>query len=86
MGTATFQTSSSETFCSSGVYFFWKVLSKQSEMKTRSSLSRIAMVAAVACLFLSSAEARTVAQKKQAARSQFDAAERLREALSRKLE
>jgi N-acetylmuramoyl-L-alanine amidase len=44
------------------------------------------MVAAVACLFLSSAEARTVAQKKQAARSQFDAAERLREALSRKLE
>jgi N-acetylmuramoyl-L-alanine amidase len=55
-------------------------------MKTRSSLSRIAMAAVVACLFLSSAQARTVQQKKQAARSQFEAAERLHAALARKPE
>jgi N-acetylmuramoyl-L-alanine amidase len=50
-------------------------------MNTRFSLTRIAMAAAVVCLLLSSAHARTVQQKKQAARSQFEAAERLREAL-----
>src|SRR5262252_887765 len=44
-------------------------------------LTRIALAACVACIVVSSAEARTVKQKKQAARTQFETAERLREAL-----
>src|SRR5215469_3714313 len=44
-------------------------------------LTRIALAACVACVVVSSAEARTVKQKKQAARTQFETAERLREAL-----
>lgn len=65
---------------------FRKVLSKQSVMRTKTSLTQIALAAAVACALLSSAEARTVRQKKQAARSQFETAERLREALDGKPE
>jgi N-acetylmuramoyl-L-alanine amidase len=49
-------------------------------------LTRTAVIAAVACALLSSAEGRTVAQKKQAARAQFETAERLREALTGKPE
>jgi N-acetylmuramoyl-L-alanine amidase len=49
-------------------------------------LTRIAVTAAVACALLPSAEGRTVAQKKQAARAQFETAERLREALTGKPE
>jgi N-acetylmuramoyl-L-alanine amidase len=49
-------------------------------------LTRIAVTAAVACALLSSGETRTVAQKKQAARAQFETAERLREALTGKPE
>ena len=49
-------------------------------------LTRITVAAAVACALLSSVEARTVAQKKQAARAQFETAERLREALAGKPE
>jgi N-acetylmuramoyl-L-alanine amidase len=55
-------------------------------MKIRTSLARIATCAAVACLLLSAAAARTVQQKKQAARTQFEAAERQREALAGKPE
>lgn len=42
---------------------------------------RIALAACVACALVSAAAARTVKQKKQAARTQFETAERLREAL-----
>ncbi|HEY6308517.1 MAG TPA: N-acetylmuramoyl-L-alanine amidase [Candidatus Angelobacter sp.] len=56
-------------------------------MKIRTSLARVAMGAAVVCALLSAADARrTVQQKKQAARSQFEIAERLREALEGKRE
>ena len=52
-------------------------------MKTESRiLTRIALAACVACFVVSSVEARTVKQKKQAARTQFETAERLREALN----
>jgi N-acetylmuramoyl-L-alanine amidase len=52
-------------------------------MKTESRiLTRIALAACVACVIVSSVEARTVKQKKQAARTQFETAERLREALN----
>src|SRR5215471_7514827 len=44
-------------------------------------LTRIALAACVACIVVSSAEARTVKQKKQAARTQFETAGRMREAL-----
>src|SRR5215472_16604477 len=49
-------------------------------IKTR-ILTRIALAASLACVIVSSAQARTVRQRKQAARSQFETAERLREAL-----
>src|SRR5215468_1582641 len=56
-------------------------------MKTESRiLKRIALAAAVACVLLSTAEGRTVKQKKQVARTQFETAERLREALDGKPE
>src|SRR5262252_749209 len=44
-------------------------------------LTRIAIAAFAACVLLPSAQARTVKQKKQAARTQFETAERMREAL-----
>jgi N-acetylmuramoyl-L-alanine amidase len=51
-------------------------------MKMRTGiLGRLALAAAVACIMLSSAQARTVKQKKQAAKAQFEAAERLRDSL-----
>src|SRR5215831_1743251 len=55
---------------------------------SRNSLTRIAAACALACLLLSplSSVARTVAQKKQAARAQFDTAERLRDSLESKAE
>src|SRR5262249_37575661 len=49
-------------------------------------LTRITLAACMACIVVSSAEARTVKQKKQAARTQFETAERLREALDGRLE
>src|SRR5215831_15715048 len=49
-------------------------------------LTRFALAACVACIVVSSASARTVKQKKQAARTQFETAERLREALNGKPE
>jgi N-acetylmuramoyl-L-alanine amidase len=55
-------------------------------MKIRTSVARIVVAAAVACTLLSSAAARTVTQHKQAARAQFELAERLREALAGKPE
>ncbi len=55
-------------------------------MKTTTTLTRIAVAAAVVCSLVSSAAARTVQQKKQAARAQFENAERLREALNAKPE
>ncbi len=55
-------------------------------MKITTSLTRIAVAAAVVCCLVSSAAARTVQQKKQAARSQFEAAKRLRESLKAKPE
>jgi N-acetylmuramoyl-L-alanine amidase len=45
-------------------------------------LKRIALAASLACVLLPSAHARNVRQKKQAARTQFETAERLREALN----
>jgi N-acetylmuramoyl-L-alanine amidase len=55
---------------------------------SRNSLTRIASACALACLLLApvSALARTVAQKKQAARAQFETAEHLRDALESKAE
>ena len=55
---------------------------------SRNSLTRQAFVWALACLLLApvSGIARTVAQKKQAARAQFDTAERLRDSLESKAE
>ena len=55
---------------------------------SRNSLTRQAFVWALACLLLApvSGIARTVAQKKQAARAQFDTAERLRDSLESKTE
>jgi len=55
---------------------------------SRNSLTRIAAACALACLLLSplSSVARTVAQKKQAARAQFETAERLRDSLESKAE
>jgi N-acetylmuramoyl-L-alanine amidase len=54
---------------------------------SRNSLTRKAAACALACLLLAvSAFARTVAQKKQAARAQFDTAERLRDGLEGKAE
>ncbi|HEV8491568.1 MAG TPA: AMIN domain-containing protein, partial [Candidatus Angelobacter sp.] len=55
---------------------------------SRNSLTRIAAACALACLLLSplSSVARTVAQKKQAARAQFESAERLRDSLESKAE
>lgn len=51
-------------------------------MKSRTGiLGRIALATAVACIMLSSAQARTVKQKKQAAKAQFEFAERLRDSL-----
>lgn len=50
------------------------------------TLTRISLAALLACAFLSPAQARTVQQKKQAARQQFETAERLREALNGKRE
>ena len=51
-------------------------------MKTRTGiLGRIALATALACMVLSSAQARTVKQKKQAAKTQFEVAERLRDSL-----
>ncbi len=51
-------------------------------MKIRTGiLGRIALATAVACMVLSSAHARTVKQKKQAAKAQFEVAERLRDSL-----
>jgi N-acetylmuramoyl-L-alanine amidase len=44
-------------------------------------LQRIAIAASLACVLLPSVQARTVKQKKQAARTQFENAERMREAL-----
>src|SRR6266481_184899 len=44
-------------------------------------LNRIAIAASMACVLLSSAGARSVKEKKQAARTQFETAERMREAL-----
>src|SRR5262249_29916105 len=56
-------------------------------MKTESRiLMRMALAAAVACVLAPAAHARTVKQKKQAARTQFETAERLREALDGKPE
>jgi N-acetylmuramoyl-L-alanine amidase len=49
-------------------------------------LIRTAFAALLACALVSSAGARTVKQKKQAARTQFETAERLREALNGKPE
>jgi N-acetylmuramoyl-L-alanine amidase len=45
-------------------------------------LKLIAIAASLACVLLPSAQARTVKQKKQAARTQFETAERMREALN----
>jgi N-acetylmuramoyl-L-alanine amidase len=45
------------------------------------TLGRIALAAALACLVLPCAQARTVKQKKQAAKAQFAVAERLRDSL-----
>src|SRR5579859_5970381 len=55
---------------------------------SRNSLTRIAAACALACLLLApvSGLARTVAQKKQAARAQFETAERLRDSLESKAE
>ena len=55
---------------------------------SRNYLTRIAAACALACLLLSplSSVARTVAQKKQAARVQFETAERLRDSLESKAE
>jgi N-acetylmuramoyl-L-alanine amidase len=51
-------------------------------MKIRTGiLGRLALVTAVACMAVSSAQARTVKQKKQAAKAQFEVAERLRDSL-----
>jgi N-acetylmuramoyl-L-alanine amidase len=51
-------------------------------MKTRTGiLGRIALATALACIVVSSAQARTVKQKKQAAKAQFEVAERLRDSL-----
>src|SRR5215831_20064239 len=56
-------------------------------MKTKTRiLKRMALAAAMACVLVSAGEARTVKQKKQAARTQFETAERLREALDGKPE
>ena len=44
-------------------------------------LRRIALAVSLACIVLSSAQARTVKQKKQAAKAQFEKAERLRDSL-----
>ncbi len=44
-------------------------------------LNRIAIAASMACVLLSSAGARSVKEKKHAARTQFETAERMREAL-----
>src|SRR5262245_46033412 len=49
-------------------------------------LKRIALAASVACVLLATGEARTVEQKKQAARTQFENAERMREDLDGKPE
>lgn len=51
-------------------------------MKTGTGIvKRIALAVSLACVALSSAQARTVAQKKQAAKAQFQQAERLRDSL-----
>ncbi|HEU5414952.1 MAG TPA: N-acetylmuramoyl-L-alanine amidase [Candidatus Angelobacter sp.] len=51
-------------------------------MKSKTGiLGRIALATAVACMVMSSAHARTVKQKKQAAKAQFEVAERLRDSL-----
>ncbi|HEY6273102.1 MAG TPA: N-acetylmuramoyl-L-alanine amidase [Terriglobales bacterium] len=50
------------------------------------TLTRISLAALLACALLPLAQARTVQQKKQAARQQFEIAERLREALNGKRE
>src|SRR5690348_14367910 len=51
-------------------------------MKIRTGiLGRLALATAVACMVLSSAQARTVKQRKQAAKAQFEVAERLRDSL-----
>src|SRR5215469_14366633 len=56
-------------------------------MKIRATmLTRISLAAMLACVLLSPARARTVQQKKQAARQQFETAERLHEALNGKRE
>ncbi|HEX4604727.1 MAG TPA: hypothetical protein VH724_12075, partial [Candidatus Angelobacter sp.] len=55
---------------------------------SRNSLTRTAAACALACLLLApvTTHARTVAQKKQAARAQFESAERLRDGLESKAE
>jgi N-acetylmuramoyl-L-alanine amidase len=55
---------------------------------SRNSLTRTAAACALACLLLAPviSSARTVAQKKQAARAQFDTAERMRDTLEDKAE
>ena len=51
-------------------------------MKIRTGiLGRIALATVLACIVVSSAQARTVKQKKQAAKAQFEVAERLRDSL-----
>ena len=50
------------------------------------SLTHTVVLASLACLLLAPAQARTVQQKKQAARSQYQIAERMREALDGKPE
>jgi N-acetylmuramoyl-L-alanine amidase len=50
------------------------------------TLTRTSLAALLACVLLSSAQARTVQQKKQAARQQFETAEHLRQALNGKRE
>src|SRR5215469_16926722 len=56
-------------------------------MKIRATtLTRTSLAALLACILLSPAQARNVQQKKQAARQQFENAERLREALNGKRE
>lgn len=56
-------------------------------MKTETRiLKRMALAAAVACMLLPVVQARTVKQKKQAAKTRFEIAERLREALDGKPE
>lgn len=50
------------------------------------TLQRVSLAALMACVLLPLSQARTVQQKKQAARQQFETAERLREALNGKRE